>query len=179
MPFEVVNTLATVGTFIVIAATAIAAMIQLRHLRAANQIAALASYQRTIESPQFAEARRFIVHELPAKLHDSHIRARLSQPPLDGDLQTIGVIGNFFESIGISVKSRVIDADIACDMWCGVIVQSWDAIAPALALMRGAGGDDIWENFEYLTVLAQDWMKAHPRGAYPRGTRRIALTSRR
>jgi hypothetical protein len=33
----------------------------------------------------------------------------------------------------------------------------------------------LWENFEYLTVLAQDWMAAHPKGTYPGGVRRITV----
>lgn len=31
------------------------------------------------------------------------------------------------------------------------------------------------ENFEYLTVLSQDWDAAHPNGSYPSGVRRIDL----
>ena len=41
MSLELVNTLATLGTFLVIGATATAAIIQLRHMRGSNQIVAL------------------------------------------------------------------------------------------------------------------------------------------
>jgi hypothetical protein len=41
MSLQLVNTLATFGTFVVIAATAIAAIVQLRHARSSNHIAAL------------------------------------------------------------------------------------------------------------------------------------------
>ena len=41
MSTELVNTFATLGTFVVIAATAIAAIVQLRHMRGSNQIVAL------------------------------------------------------------------------------------------------------------------------------------------
>jgi hypothetical protein len=51
MSFELVNTLATFGTFVVIAATAIAAVVQLRHARSSNQIAALNELRETMESP--------------------------------------------------------------------------------------------------------------------------------
>jgi hypothetical protein len=33
----------------------------------------------------------------------------------------------------------------------------------------------LWENFEYLAVLSQDWIAEHPKGAYPEGMRRITL----
>jgi hypothetical protein len=40
MSLELLNTFATLGTFVVIAGTAIAAIVQLRHARSSNQIAA-------------------------------------------------------------------------------------------------------------------------------------------
>ena len=53
MSLELVNTLATFGTFVVIAATAIAAIVQLRHARSSNQIAALNELRETMETPEF------------------------------------------------------------------------------------------------------------------------------
>ena len=50
MSLQLVNTLATFGTFLVIAGTAIAALVQLRHARGSNQIAALTSYATAIQS---------------------------------------------------------------------------------------------------------------------------------
>ena len=47
MSLELANTLATLGTFVVIAATAIAAILQLRHARTSNQIAALNELRET------------------------------------------------------------------------------------------------------------------------------------
>ena len=50
MSVELLSTLASVGTFIVIGATAIAAIIQLRHMRGSNQIIALTECRETLES---------------------------------------------------------------------------------------------------------------------------------
>ncbi|MBV8366944.1 MAG: hypothetical protein JO194_10675, partial [Candidatus Eremiobacteraeota bacterium] len=41
MNLELLNVFATLGTFVVISATAIAALVQLRHARSSNQIAAM------------------------------------------------------------------------------------------------------------------------------------------
>jgi hypothetical protein len=90
MSLELVNTLATFGAFVVIAATAIAAIVQLRHARSSNHIAALNELRETMESPGLHAAL-------------------------------------------------------------------------------------VWENFEYLTVLAQNWVAAHTKGTYPAGVRRIEL----
>ena len=50
MSLELVNTIATMTTAAVIGATAIAALVQLRHLRAANQITALLAVQNELDS---------------------------------------------------------------------------------------------------------------------------------
>jgi hypothetical protein len=68
MSLELVNTLATFGTFLVIAATAIAAVVQLRHARSSNHIAALNELRETMESPDFVVARHFVETELSGKL---------------------------------------------------------------------------------------------------------------
>jgi hypothetical protein len=55
------------------------------------------------------------------------------------------------------------------------VIQAWSQLAPVTAIARRSRGDAIWENFEYLTVLAQDWRTTHAKGTYPSGVRRITL----
>ena len=65
---EWLTAVGTLGTFVVIAASAIAALLQLRHMRGSNQIIALNEVRETIESPAFQAAERFVVQELPPRL---------------------------------------------------------------------------------------------------------------
>jgi hypothetical protein len=60
-------------------------------------------------------------------------------------------------------------------MYSGNAILAWNALAPVVASSRYAIGSALWENFEYLVVLSQDWVAAHPNGTYPRGIRRIEL----
>jgi hypothetical protein len=60
-------------------------------------------------------------------------------------------------------------------LWSGIVIQSWEKLAPIAAIARRGQGDLVWENFEYLMVLASDWTAAHPKGTYPAGMRRIDL----
>jgi len=55
MSQEILSTAAAIGTFVVIAATAIAAVVQLRHLRAQNQLTGLLTVLARVEDPQFNE----------------------------------------------------------------------------------------------------------------------------
>jgi Domain of unknown function (DUF4760) len=180
MSLELVNTLATFGTFLVIAATAIAAIIQLRHARSSNHIVALNEIRETTETPEFQAARRFMLTELSAKLQDPAFRYQVDHPAAGTDetrpqLTKIGRLGNFYEGIGVLVKTGLVEKDLVFETWAEIIIGVWDKLAPVTAIHRRTSGDAVWENFELLTVMAQDWRAAHPKGTYPAGVRRIGL----
>ncbi len=78
MSLELVNTLATLGTFVVIAATAIAALVQLRHARSSNQIEALAEINDRRDSPEMQASQRFVSHDLGEKLKDAAFRYQVA-----------------------------------------------------------------------------------------------------
>jgi hypothetical protein len=180
MSLELVNTLATFGTFFVIAATAIAAVVQLRHARGSNHIAALNEIRETMESADFQAAELFVNTELRAKLQDPAFRhqyaersARTAETlPL---IRKITTVGNFYEGMGTFVKTGLVDSDLVFDMFSYQAAQTWERLAPIIAIGRRSIGDALWENFEYLAVLSQDWLTAHPKGTYPVGVRRIEV----
>ena len=70
MTADWVTAIATVGTFLVILASAIAALAQLRHMRGSNQIIALTECRETLESDGFRQAQQFVSYELPKRLRD-------------------------------------------------------------------------------------------------------------
>ena len=66
MSAEWVTAMATLGTFVVITASAIAALLQLRHTRGSNQILALTECRERLESDEFQNARRFVSQNYPS-----------------------------------------------------------------------------------------------------------------
>jgi len=175
MSLETVNTLASVGTLLVIAATAIAAIAQLRHMRGSNQILALTECREVLESEAFSRAQRYISHELPELMKDPKIRVKFMNPPMEEELRAVNVVGNFFESMGSFVKHGIIDAEIACDLWSGIVIQSWYTLRPVLALMRRTSGVGLWENFEYLASISEEWTEKHPHGTYPAARKHLVI----
>jgi hypothetical protein len=106
MSLELVNTFGTLGTFIVIAATATAAIVQLRHMRGSNQITALNELRETMETPDFQAASHFVGAELPAKLRDPAFRYQLVHRFARTDenrplITRINSLGNFYEGMGL------------------------------------------------------------------------------
>jgi hypothetical protein len=88
--------------------------------------------------------------------------------------EKINVIGNFWENVGVFVKAGLLDRDLALDLWSGVAMGAWKRFAPLTAVARRASGA-LWENFEYLVMLSEDFQAAHANGTYPAGARRLEL----
>jgi hypothetical protein len=180
MTLELWNTFATFGTFAVIAATAIAALVQLRHARGSNQIAALAQLEEASQTPQFDAAEHFVRAELAGKLQDPEFRYQMVNRAERTDenitlISKVATVGNHWENVGLLVRTGLVDRDLAMNLYSETASITWDSLAPFAAINRQRFGDVVWENFEYLVVFCQDWLAAHPKGAYPAGVRRIAL----
>jgi hypothetical protein len=167
MSAEWVTAIGTVGTFAVITASAIAALVQLRHMRGSNQIIALTECRETLESPAFRDAQRFVSYELPKRLRDPQECLKIAQLPFVGEYEAIGTVANFFESMGVFVKSRIIDERIACDFWAYVVLRNWNALLPVTTFVRETlESNALWENFEYMAMLSQSYSQKNPT-SYP------------
>lgn len=175
MTLEVWSTLASVGTFVVIAATAIAALIQLRHMRGSNQIAVLMDIVERYSAAEYLAARR-TMDEIIDRLDDVEVRAAMMQTPWPAEFRTISTVGNLFETLGSLVKHRIVDPEIAIDMWGGVAIALWTRMLPAIAILRRVRTSAVFENFEYLVVLTEDYVERHrDTSTYPRGVRRLPV----
>ena len=184
MSLELVNTFGTLLTVAIIAATAIAAMVQLRHLRAGNQINAMLTIGDQIDRREFQDAVTLVYHKLQSALEDpayrDYVLARNRRLPLPSvseeyrELHTAAVrVGNTYEELGILAKNNIIERDMFLDRYSFNITSIWNALSKQAAWIRAvAGKDAIWENFEYLTVLAEDFIHDHA-SMYPKGARRL------
>jgi hypothetical protein len=178
MTFELVNTIATVATCLVITATAVAALIQLRHMRAGNQIVAFGELSKAWESSQMLAAHKYIDTQLARDLQDPIFREAIANRLARTDETHTKVrhllnFGHFFESIAVNVKEGLIPRGLVLRMWSDIIAFGWKRLEPVVAIFRREQDPLAYENFEYLVVLAEDWLAAHPNGAYPPHMRRL------
>jgi hypothetical protein len=183
MSLELLNTFGTFGTFLVIAATALAAIVQLRHMRGSNQLAALSDLFDRQGSPEFVSAQQFVFTELPQRMQDPafryqavHRTARTKENAVF--IAKIMTVGSYYEEMGLLAKSSLIDRDLLCDMHSQTITQAWDALIEFTAIARERSGPAVYENFEYVTVFAQDWLAKHASGTYPANVRRIDVPNK-
>ncbi len=175
MSLEMWNTIATLGTFAVITATAIAALVQLRHLRRANQLAGLQSTFEMLQDPSVREIVNYVRHDLAQKMQDPVFRQSLQMPagvPIDRRNQPEYYLCDMYNHIGSFVRSGLIDESIYLQTeWVNVGLY-WGLLREAIAEGRKTK-PHIFENFEWLAARAQRWADGHPNGDYPAGSQRM------
>lgn len=174
---EVLNTIAGIGTFLVIGATAIAALIQLRHMRVSNQLEGLLSVLARVEDASFNAWLTETQRQLPKMLADPVYVRSVIDNTFDRSVAWLQ-LGNSYDWVGSLVKNRLIPVDLFLDVYSFRIIQAWELMEPITVLARYNVGDGIWENFEFLYVAAQDWAAKRERSAYstyPKHVRRAKL----
>jgi hypothetical protein len=173
---EVLRDVVNVATFIVIAASAVAALIQLRQVRSSNQLRALLAMQANFDSPEMQEALRFVQFELPQRLEESAFRAELVargfvDPQLHPELRAC----NWFEALGAMFKHDLVDENAFMEIFARLVIWYWESLSGVVALMRRNRSQGQYHNFEYLTIRARDWVSAHPAGIFPKDSVRLPV----
>ena len=176
MNWEEVSAVSTFITMIVIAMSAIAAVIQLRHMRAGNSIVGFLGLMDKWASPE-ARARQTFVFggELDRKLTDPQYRAELTRMQPDRLAHPELEYLDFWESLGGLVKMGYFSEDLVMESGGPVGVAAWEKLKPVIALIRSTRGPTAYDNFEYLVSRAKMWEARHPNGVFPKGTPRLAV----
>jgi hypothetical protein len=173
MSLEALNTIASFGADILILATAVAAVVQLRHLRNANDLQGLLKVLEMAYEPAIQDAFDFLTHDFPERIKDPQFRQQLLDHPIDSHVHKELIAMEYYERLGSYVKNHLIPANLYLD--CSSPEHYWATLAPVIATLRGKYGPSSYENFEYLVVQAQDWDRSHPNGNYPQNVRRLAM----
>jgi len=171
---EMITALASAGTFIVIAASAVAALVQLRHLRANNQLAALLSIHQRWTDPTLQRAATYVRYELPKRYQAPDYADSLLKNLRDVEKHPETLILEFWDQIGTLIKCRLMSEGPLLEAVKFDVLREWEAVAPALGIIR-TDTPQAYENFEYLAARTIEWLQEHPAGTYPRGTRRLPI----
>jgi hypothetical protein len=172
MSYEAITAFSALGTFLVIAATAIAALVQLRHLRQSNQLSGLLSVLQLFQDPHFHELIDFVRTDLPKRMEDPEFVAGLNEIPIDRRKHPELHLAELYEEIGSFVRSGLIDEDLFLQgHWYNVLLY-WKLLLPVIAVGRKSR-PYIFENFELLASRAQAWSDRHPHGNYPASAPRM------
>ncbi|HET9344021.1 MAG TPA: hypothetical protein VFO25_14025 [Candidatus Eremiobacteraceae bacterium] len=184
MTLNDLNAIAPIVTAIVIAATAVAALVQLRHMRAANHIGAMWSVHEMFSDAGYIGARRYLRTHLARLVADPGFRGFatmeiLGHPPANPPEEYITainaatLIANTHEMLGNMIVQGLINREVMLRGYAWVIDGTWRMMEEYVKILRAAeGGDGLFEDFEYMTVCSRDWIKHNP-VSYPKGYGRI------
>src|SRR5437763_10539038 len=103
-------------TLFVITATAVAALIQLRHLRAQNTLNAELAILKDWNDPQFRQWRHYIAGEMQTKIKDPAFLAEYDAPEVDRSRHPELYACDWLEQIGSYLKYGLLDADVLLDV---------------------------------------------------------------
>jgi len=168
MSLEVLNAAAACVTVVLLALTTIAAIIQLRHLRASNELAAVLAIERDFRSPEIQSALVYVQHELPQKLNDPAYRSGLTEPGYVDELAHPELIlCNWFNRTGSLVRTGLLKEELFLNSFGRLVVYYWQLLGPVVAVFRRTRGDSQYAGFEFLAYRAGIRLRAGQSGRRP------------
>ncbi len=167
------NALVSTATLLVVAATAIAALRQIRHLRAQNTLAGLLKVLDDWRDPEFQRWLAFVRHELPNRINDPAFMDELDGR-VDRSRHPELYICDWYEQVGSFLKHGLLDERVMMDVSSSSCNATWAALEPVSARMRRTRSNALYENFEYMAARGVLFERAHPGGCYPKDTPRLA-----
>ena len=171
MNWEEISALSTFGTLVVIAASAIAAVVQLRHMRSGNQINVSLGLMERWATPEYRGLLNYVSSgELDQKLKDPQYRKSLMRVPADRLAHPEIALLDFWENIGSLVKLGSMSETAFMDVASGQCISVWRRLTPVVAIMRRVRGPELYDGFEYLAARSMMWEAKHPNGTYPKAT---------
>jgi len=168
MSLELLNTGGTLITVIIVATAASAALVQLRHLRAGNQINAMLAIGEELNARPSLDAAALTRNRLMTSLNNPEFRtysvarhrgqSTPDESPEYVELRAAShLVANTYEELGILVKRGIVDKEMFLDLYAWQIVGRWKRMEAYIALTREAAGQNaLFENFECLAVISED-----------------------
>ena len=166
---------ASIGTFVVIAATAIAAIVQLRHMRAGNQLTGLLNVLSRVEDPNFNEWFDAAREEIAQHMADPAYRRAIYDGSFERRNNPWLNLCNSYEWVGSLIKHRLIPEEAFMDVYSARVLSAWDLVEEIMAIRRRCGDPSLWENFEYLAVRSRAWERNNPGGSFPATEQRLQI----
>jgi len=176
LPLELINAMAGVGTLLLLAATAFAGIVQLRHMRAGNELAAALAIERDFHTPELQAALRYVQDQLPARMEEPEYRAQLGLPGyVDQRSHPEMILCNWFNRTGALIRAGFLKEELFLDSFGRLVTYYWQLLAPVIGVLRRTRGPGQYAGFEFLAYRAQLRQTQRRVGRSPRGAPRIPV----
>lgn len=164
MGWDAVGALSALASTIVVAVAAFAAILQIRHLRAANQLTAILRLYERFDTPEMVEARRFVSDDLPPQLADRATLWAIARGSLD---PRVTLLTSFYSEIGSLVVDGFVDERFVNRLG-PPIIRAWAVLEPLAYAIRRDRPEPVWAGFEFIAAQQEAYTRAMRLGRYPR-----------
>jgi len=165
MSAEAWTAFGTVGTLVIITATAVIGLIQLRHARAASHAIELHNLFNEYEGQTHRDAFHFVRTELIDRLADPEFRREIRSGAIDRIKHPEITVLNFFEQLGALYAYGAVDRQVFLRTFLAPIIGFWDRLEPVITLAADPQRGNLrFQHFERLTLDPRRWQKEHPTG---------------
>jgi len=172
MTLAFVNALAVIGALAILATTAIAGFVQLRHMRAGNELAAVLAIENDFRASDVQSALRYVQEQLPARIEEPAYRALLGAPGyIDPRSHPEMIVCNWFNRTGTLVRSGFVKEELLLTSSGRLITYYWELLAPVIAVLRRTRGPSQYAGFEYLAYRAATRAQRRTRRSRPSAQR--------
>jgi len=176
MSLDLINAIVAVATLAVLGATVFAAVSQLRHMRASNELEAVLAVEHEFRSRELQDALNYVQNHLPERLQDAAYRSELSSPGyIDMRRHPEMRLCNWFNAVGSLVQNGFLNEHVFLDAFGRLVGYYWEALGPVIALLRRVRGSGQYAGFEYLAYRARQRAQGNGRASYPRNARRLPI----
>jgi hypothetical protein len=176
MNWEAIAAISTAFTGLVILATALAAVRevriaseharatreQLEHLRKATQFEGALAVFAELDTEFQLQARHFVQFELARRLGDEAFYTEVSLIGGADELvhKELTVL-RCFERVSTYVHKGWVDPDVLYMVASGRVIVMWNALQDVVKIHRAIAGPAFWSNFEQLYEGSKVWMRNH------------------
>ncbi|GEM_PF-969605 len=168
------NVVISVATLAVLLAAAIAALVQLGHIRASNELNTFSEAFELWYSAPVQDGLAFINHGLEAKMQDPQFRHELDTAgPVDRGRHPELHVVDFIDNFAIYIVVGKMREDMIMHAAAQLIEHFWRILSPTIAIMRRQRGQQLYVSFEYLAYRARLWNARYPNGYVPKGFNRL------
>ncbi len=146
--WEAVTALASVASALIVLVASTAAVLQLRHLRLANQLQAYLDIMTSYQSPEMTAARHFLA---TCDMTDPATVASLTSPIVEPRLLAVGT---HYQTVARLLNRGVLD-EALFGGYHDTAPRIWTKLKPVADVLRRRATSPIWIDFEYLVYRSK------------------------
>ncbi len=144
MDWNMITAISTASMTLIILATAIFAVLQLREIKRSRKVTAFVSLSQFLQEEATRKARGILIDASGEKFND------WSKEEIEAAEKACST----YDVAGIMLSKKLIEKDLLME-WRDSIIKSWEAAEPMIIEYRKSRGKDYWDDFEKLYRTAK------------------------